>query len=124
MAGTSAPFSEDSRSTTKLQKRNYRISQMPNSHSRGSHLLRRLSVVNIMRIRTASTSLVLASILVTMAGCAAAPINKPIKVGDSNTGAGTVNAARQYLEGRWSLESFEVYPAGKPQVTLKGDGTL
>jgi hypothetical protein len=71
----------------------------------------------------ASTGLVLTSIF-TMSGCAAAPLNKPIKVGEANTGAGTVNAARQYLEGRWSLESFEVYPPGKPQVTLHGEGTL
>ena len=41
-----------------------------------------------------------------------------------DTGAGSLTAARAYLEGRWSLESFEVHPAGKPVVTTKGQGTL
>ena len=32
--------------------------------------------------------------------------------------------ARKFLEGRWSLESFEVYPPGKAAYHLKGAGTL
>jgi hypothetical protein len=39
-------------------------------------------------------------------------------------GAGSVAAARKFLEGRWSLESFEVRPPGKPPIQLKGSGTL
>jgi hypothetical protein len=39
-------------------------------------------------------------------------------------GRGTLTAARKYLEGRWNLESFEVFPPGKAPMTLKGQGTL
>jgi hypothetical protein len=38
--------------------------------------------------------------------------------------AGSLTAARKYLEGRWGLESFEVRPPGKPPIMLKGSGTL
>jgi hypothetical protein len=36
----------------------------------------------------------------------------------------TLSEARKFLEGRWTLESFEVFPPGKPPITLKGQGTL
>lgn len=58
------------------------------------------------------------------AGCGAAAGERPIQGGPVDTGAGTLTAARTYLEGRWVLESFEVYPSGSPPVTLKGTGTL
>ncbi len=38
--------------------------------------------------------------------------------------AGSLAAARKYLEGRWSLESFEVRPPGKPPILPKGSGVL
>lgn len=41
-----------------------------------------------------------------------------------NTGPGSLAAARKYLEGRWSLLSFEVLPPGKEPVHVKGSGTL
>lgn len=59
-----------------------------------------------------------------MYGCAAAPRERPVKMGPVDTGAGTLTAARKYLEGRWNLESFEVFPPGKPPITVKGEGTL
>ena len=65
-----------------------------------------------------------ATVLFSMAGCAPAPIKKPINLGPTETGAGSLVAARKYLEGRWSLESFEVYPPGKPKLTLTGQGVL
>ncbi|HET9383678.1 MAG TPA: hypothetical protein VFO67_00925, partial [Gemmatimonadales bacterium] len=49
---------------------------------------------------------------VAAAGCAGAPRTAPIKGGPVETGSGTVEAARKFLEGRWSLTSFEVFPAG------------
>src|SRR3954454_23413681 len=60
----------------------------------------------------------------TAAGCAAAPINKPIKGGPVDTGAGTLTAARQYLEGRWSLQSFQVLPPGRAPVQVAGSGSV
>jgi hypothetical protein len=77
-----------------------------------------------MILRSALTPVLLAIVLLSISACAAAPINKPIKVGDVDTGSGSVTAARKFLEGRWTLESFEVHPPGKPVVNLKGMGTL
>ena len=57
-------------------------------------------------------------------GCTAAPRKRAVEMGPVDTGAGTLTAARKYLEGRWTLESFEVFPPGKPSLTVKGDGTL
>jgi hypothetical protein len=41
-----------------------------------------------------------------------------------NSGPGTANSARSYLEGRWSLVSFTVYPADGAPIEMKGTGTL
>jgi len=41
-----------------------------------------------------------------------------------NTGPGTLAAAREFLKGRWLLESFEVRLPNEPIVTLKGGGIL
>ena len=57
-------------------------------------------------------------------GCAAAPRQRAREGGPVDTGAGTLTAARNYLEGRWSLESFQVFPAGKPPVMVNGQGTV
>jgi len=77
-----------------------------------------------MTLRSALTPVLLAIVVLSISACAAAPINKPIKVGEVDTGSGSVTAARKFLEGRWTLESFEVHPPGKPVVNLKGMGTL
>ena len=55
-------------------------------------------------------------------GCATG--QRDMAGGDVDNGAGTITAARKFLEGRWTLESFEVFPPGKPPITLKGSGTL
>jgi hypothetical protein len=77
-----------------------------------------------MVLRSALTPVLLAIGLLSISACAGAPINKPIKAGDVDKGSGSVTAARKFLEGRWTLESFEVHPPGKPVVNLKGMGTL
>jgi len=46
------------------------------------------------------------------------------KLGQPDTGAGTTTAARKYLEGRWGLVSFDVYPPGKAPIALGGQGSL
>ena len=58
------------------------------------------------------------------AGCHAQPSQRPMKAGAVDTGAGSLTAARKYLEGRWSLVSYEIYPPGKPPIQLKGTGSL
>jgi hypothetical protein len=59
-----------------------------------------------------------------MTGCSSAPRKRAVKMGPVDTGAGTLTAARQYLEGRWTLESFDVFPPGKEPIRAKGAGTL
>jgi len=51
-------------------------------------------------------------------GCTA-PAGAPVA-----TGPGTLQAARKYLEGRWTLISFEVSPPNTAPIQLKGQGTL
>ena len=58
------------------------------------------------------------------AACAAAPLNKPIEGGPVDIGAGSLTAARKFLEGQWNLLSFEVLPPGREPVMLKGTGIL
>jgi hypothetical protein len=76
----------------------------------------------MMMLHSLLTRALLAAALFSLAGCAGAPIAK--KGGPVDTGRGSLTTARQYLEGHWALESFEVHPPGKPVVTLKGQGTL
>jgi hypothetical protein len=57
----------------------------------------------------------LACVVITLSvvatACHSAPRQKPIKGGAVDTGPQTLTAARNFLEGRWVLESFEVRPA-------------
>ena len=64
------------------------------------------------------------SATVIAAACGPAPRQRPVELGPVDTGAGSLTEARKYLEGLWTLESFEVYPPGKGPVALKGTGTL
>lgn len=65
------------------------------------------------------------ALLATMSACAAAPISKPIPTTRvDNSSPGTLPEARKYLEGRWTLQSFEVRPPGKAPIVLKGSGLL
>jgi hypothetical protein len=57
-------------------------------------------------------------------GCASAPRERPIPTSKVATGAGTVEGARDFLQGRWSLLAFEVYPPGRDPIVLQGAGTM
>jgi hypothetical protein len=59
-----------------------------------------------------------------LAACKGGPRLRPVSAGDVDTGAGSLTAARKFLEGRWSLESFEVFPPGGQPIRLTGMGTL
>lgn len=72
----------------------------------------------------AAARIALVGVTVICAGCAAAPRERPVKMGPVETGAGTLAAARKYLEGRWSLISYEIRPPGQAPIELKGAGTL
>ncbi len=69
-------------------------------------------------------SMVIGLVLAWAAGCASAPRQRAVKGGDVGQGAQSLSAARKFLQGRWALESFEVFPAGQPAILLKGSGTL
>ncbi len=75
-------------------------------------------------IRLALAPALLAAFLISLPACAAAPSKKPIKLGAVDTGPGSLTQARKYLEGQWTLESFEIRPPGKPAVTPKATGLL
>jgi hypothetical protein len=57
------------------------------------------------------------------AGCTAAPRVRPVKMGPADS---TLEGAREFLKGRWTLVSYQVFPPGKPPVELgsAGSGTL
>ena len=73
---------------------------------------------------TRVTYFAIAVAIAVTAACSGAPRQRPIKGGAVDTGPQTLTAARNFLEGRWNLESFEVRPPGKPPIVLKGAGTL
>ena len=67
----------------------------------------------------------LAAILMSLASvAAAAPPGQKAHGGPVEAGPGTLSAARKFLEGRWSLVSFEVLPPGESPIVVKGGGTL
>ena len=57
-------------------------------------------------------------------GCTGGPRQRPIPGPDIEHGPDSITAARKFLQGRWALETFQVFPPGKPPITLKGAGTL
>ena len=63
-------------------------------------------------------------VAVTVAILASAGAAFAQKGGKPDTGLGTSTAARKYLEGRWGLVSFDVFPPGKPVVHVVGQGSL
>ncbi len=77
-----------------------------------------------MKMRFAFSPGLIIGLLAAVTACHSAPRQRPIKAGPVDTGPQTLTAARNFLEGRWNLESFEVRPPGKPPIVLKGAGTL
>ena len=62
--------------------------------------------------------------LIAAGGCAGAPRERPLQTNPIESGPMTVEAARKFLEGRWTLISYEVFPPGKPGIKITGAGTL
>jgi hypothetical protein len=77
-----------------------------------------------MKLRSVMVRAAIAAVLVSGIACTPAPRVRPVKGGDVDAGPESLTAARKFLEGRWTLEQFEVFPPGKPPITLKGSGTL
>jgi hypothetical protein len=53
--------------------------------------------------------LTLALVLTLCYGCAPAPIYKPIKAGDVDTGANSLESVRRQFQGTWALDHYYVY---------------
>ena len=64
------------------------------------------------------------AVLLASAGCMGGPRQRPVKGGPVDEGPESITAARKFLEGRWALEEFQVFPPGKPAITLTGSGSL
>jgi hypothetical protein len=77
-----------------------------------------------MNLRSVPSCACVVTLLLGLAACQGSPSQRPVKLGPVDEGRGSLTAARKYLEGRWALESFEIYPPGKAPVALKGSGTL
>ena len=77
-----------------------------------------------MRMKQAWTTLSVAVLVAMTVACAPSSRQRPVSMGPVATGPGTLAAARQYLEGRWLLESFVITPPGKAPITMKGSGVL
>jgi len=75
-------------------------------------------------MRSVLARLTVALVLTSTLACMGGPRQRPVKGGDVDAGPESLTAARKFLEGRWTLESFEVFPPGKPAIALKGSGTL
>jgi len=72
-----------------------------------------------MRYARALLSVSLALAVMSTAACTYKPRTDP-----PNTGPGSTKVARQYLEGRWTLVSFALYPPNASPIQVKGTGTL
>jgi len=56
--------------------------------------------------------------------CAAAPRQRPIRTSEIQEGTGTLQGARKFLEGRWTLVSFQVFPPNAEPITVPGQGVM
>jgi hypothetical protein len=70
-----------------------------------------------------SKALFVAIVMCTSA-CASSPRQRPVGVGDVNTGAGSLEATRRQLEGTWTLTRFEVADAAGQLVPVRAKAQL
>jgi hypothetical protein len=68
--------------------------------------------------------LMVAVVCSSAAVCAPKPSQKVFTKGPVSSGPGTITQARQYLEGRWSLVSMDLFPPSERAIHVVGSGTL
>jgi hypothetical protein len=61
---------------------------------------------------------------VVLSACSAGALNKPIKMGDVDTGPGTPEYVRRQLEGRWHLTSLTVFSAAGQPTAVPAEAEL
>ena len=64
------------------------------------------------------------AIVIASAGCAASSRQRPVDVGDVNTGAGSLAATRKQFEGSWKLVSLSINSPDGRKSELDATGTL
>jgi len=75
-------------------------------------------------LKTAAAVVCAALCFAVLSGCAAAPLDKPLKTSKVETGMGTLTDARSRLTGTWTLLSFDLFPPGEPPIHAAGTGTM
>jgi hypothetical protein len=63
-------------------------------------------------------------VIVLSAACAAAPRQRPIKLGDVDTGPGSLEQVRRQFAGTWELVSLDLHSAKGETQRVKGSGSL
>jgi len=58
------------------------------------------------------------------AGCPSAPRVRPVKMGPTDTGAGSVESERRRLKGAWQLESLQMLSQTGQMLTVQAQGVL
>ena len=56
--------------------------------------------------------------------CASSPRQRPVAVGEVDTGPGSLTAARQQLEGHWTLVTLAMFDEDGTQVDVDATGSL
>jgi hypothetical protein len=75
-------------------------------------------------IEQGTVVLALAIGLAALPACSAAPRQRPVKMGDVETGTGSLESTRRQFEGTWDLVSFETYPESGKKVTQQATAVL
>jgi hypothetical protein len=65
-----------------------------------------------------------AVLVATAIACAPKPSQKVFTKSPVSAGPGTITQARQYLEGRWTLVSMDLFPPNQAPIHVVGSGTL
>src|SRR5215470_6861848 len=58
------------------------------------------------------------------AGCPSAPRSRPVKMGPTDTGAGTVENERRRLKGTWQLASLQMLSQSGEMLIVQAQGLL
>jgi hypothetical protein len=59
-----------------------------------------------------------------VAACSAAPRQRPVKMGDVDTGPGSAEYVRRQLSGRWQLTSLTIYSTSGQPTTVPAEALL
>jgi hypothetical protein len=82
------------------------------------------SPVNIMLRNGRLAALGVLAISASLVACAASPRTRPLNTGPINNAADSTQGVRRQLQGKWTLLSFETYPAAGQVVKQEAVGEL